>query len=173
MKLTSLALAGLLAFGGVGVAAAQGQPAPGDQPPARQWQRPDPAQMAEQRAQRLRDTLQLRPDQEPALRAFLAASTRQPDAQRARPDRAARQAMTTPQRLDQMEQRMGERQARFRQVAEATRRFYAQLTPTQQKAFDAQHQGRGGGGRMGGRRGHDGHMRGMMSGHRGGGRGFN
>ena len=51
------------------------------------------------------------------------------------------QNLTTPQRLDRMAARMAERQQRFAQHAAAVKQFYAQLTPAQQKAFDAMHHG--------------------------------
>jgi hypothetical protein len=51
---------------------------------------------------------------------------------------------------------MSERQAKFDQHAAAVKRFYAQLTPAQQKAFDAMRP-------MGG---HRGGMGGGMGGHR-------
>ncbi|HTX51165.1 MAG TPA: Spy/CpxP family protein refolding chaperone, partial [Caulobacteraceae bacterium] len=62
------------------------------------------------------------------------------------------QALTTPERLDKMAARMDERRARFNRVAAATKQFYAQLTPAQQKAFDSLrlgHEHGGGGGRWG------------------------
>lgn len=96
-------------------------------------------------AQRLRDTLQLSPAQEPALQAFIAAhEQRRGDRMDRRGARDEMRNLTTPQRLDRMGQRMIERQRDFATHAEAVKRFYAQLTPTQQKAFDAMHQGRGG-----------------------------
>ena len=52
---------------------------------------------------------------------------------------------------------MAQHQARFEQHAAATKRFYAQLSPTQQKAFDAM--GPRGGKGM---RGHGGGQRGPM-----------
>ena len=56
--------------------------------------------------------------------------------------------MTTPQRLDAMAAHMAQRQQAFAARAEATKRFYAQLTPSQQKAFDAlRPAGRGMGGK--------------------------
>lgn len=108
-------------------------------------------------AQHLRDALQLRGDQESALQAFLG-SMKPPEGARdgRRGDREEMQSLTTPQRLERQAARMAEHQARFAQHAEATKRFYAALTPAQQKAFDALHKGRGG---MMGRH------------HRGGGRG--
>ena len=96
-------------------------------------------------AQRLRDTLQLTPAQEPALQAFVAAHEQhRGDRMGRRGQRDGMRNLTTPQRLDRMGQRMIERQRDFATHAEAVKRFYAQLTPTQQKAFDAMHQGRGG-----------------------------
>ena len=157
MRLTPLALAGAIALSAAGASFAQSAPQPGPAPADRGWRRPDPAQMAERHAERLRAVLQLRPDQEPALRALIAAS--QPDpakmAQR-RQERAAMRNLTTPQRLDRAQARMAERQAAFAKRADAVRRFYAQLSPAQQKAFDALHEGRGmRGGKHGG---HDFHQ---------------
>lgn len=142
MKLTSISLAAVLALT-AGASVAQPAPppgAPGARAEGHHWQRPDPAQMAERHAQHLRDALQLRPDQEPALRALVAAS--QPPADEREHGRKdggweADGAISTPQRLDRMEARMAEHAARFRTRAEAIKRFYAQLSPAQQKAFDA------------------------------------
>lgn len=103
-------------------------------------------------AQHLRDTLQLRADQEPALQAFLT-SMKPPEGAREkmRADRQARAELTTPQRLDRQAARMAERQAAFARRADATKRFYAALNPAQQKAFDAMRKGkRGKMGRRGG-----------------------
>lgn len=119
----------------------------------------DPAEMAARRAQHLRDTLQLTPAQEPALNAFIAALA--PPAgmrDKMRAERGERAAMTTPQRLDRMKARMAERQVQFGRRADATMRFYSQLSPSQKKAFDTLGpmgghggKGHGGGHRMGGR----------------------
>lgn len=119
----------------------------------------DPAEMAARRAQHLRDTLQLTPAQEPALNAFLQSMA--PPAgmrDRMRAERGERAGMTTPQRLDHMKARMAERQVQFGRRADATMRFYSQLSPSQKKAFDALGpmgghggKGHGGGHRMGGR----------------------
>lgn len=144
MKSISIALAAALSLA-AGASFAQtpppaGGPAPQAQGQAqgRHGQHMDPAQMAERRAQRLRDTLQLRPDQEPALRALTAALQPPPgEREHMREERQAMAQLTTPQRLDRMGQRMNEHAARFRQHADAIKRFYAQLTPAQQKAFDA------------------------------------
>lgn len=144
MKLTTLAFAAAL---GLSAGAATAQPAPGPGPRAEghQWHRPDPAQMAQRRAemmqrheQRLRDILQLRPDQEPALQALMA-SMKPPAGGPGAMMRPAPGAapLTTPQRLDRMQAMMAEHMAQFQQHAAAVKRFYAQLTPAQQRAFDA------------------------------------
>ncbi|MDP3300067.1 MAG: Spy/CpxP family protein refolding chaperone, partial [Phenylobacterium sp.] len=94
--------------------------------------------------------------QEAALNTYVSAigpkAGERPDR---RGDRGAMRDMTTPQRLDAMAAHMAERQRAFATRAEATKRFYAQLTPAQQKAFDAlRPAGRGMGGKsMGGHRG--------------------
>ena len=96
-------------------------------------------------AQRLREALQLTPAQEPALQAFIAAKGQhKADRQARRAEHAAMANLTTPQRLDRMAAHMAERQQRFAANADATKRFYAQLTPAQQKAFDAMHARMGG-----------------------------
>lgn len=171
MKKTTLALACALALTGAGASFAQPPAAAPGAPGPMRMQRMDPAQMQahraqmiERRAQRLRDALQLTQAQEPALRAFLQSAAPPADrmqrrqAQRPGPD--ARPA-TTPERLDRQRARMAERQQMFERRAEATKRFYAALTPAQQKAFDAL---RPMGGRRGGHGGHDGHGRGGQRG---------
>jgi hypothetical protein len=141
MKWTPLALASVLAASAFGVSNAQPTPGMAARAPAaegRAWQRPDPAQMAERHAEHLRALLQLRPDQEPALRALVAAL--QPSAarmERREGERDALRQATTPERLDRMQARLAERQGEFARRADAIKRFYAQLTPAQQRAFDA------------------------------------
>lgn len=98
----------------------------------------DPAEMAARRAQHLRDALQLTPAQEPALNAFLASMA--PPAglrDKMAEARGERGDLTTPQRLERMKARMAERQGQFGRRADATMRFYGQLSPSQKKAFDA------------------------------------
>jgi hypothetical protein len=161
MKFSSLALAGALAVAVAAPSLAQPAPPPGSPPPAggRQWRQPDPAEMAQRREERLSAALQLRPDQQPALKALMAAL--QPDPakmQRWKADRdqADKTQVPIPERLDKMQARMAERQADFARKADAIKRFYAQLTPAQQGAFNAMpmmlgHGGRGGPGGPGGR----------------------
>ncbi|MDM0055114.1 Spy/CpxP family protein refolding chaperone [Variovorax fucosicus] len=105
--------------------------------------------MQERRAKHLAELktkLKLNASQEGAWSTFTAAT--QPPARPAqRPDRAAARAefekMTTPQRLERMQARQAERSARFAQRAEATKTFYAVLTPEQQKTFDTESMRRG------------------------------
>ena len=144
-------------------------PGPGAHDGAHHW---DPATMKahfearrQARAQELHDALQLRPDQDSAWQAFLA-DTRPPEGEAGRHQHMHKDGaapLTTPERLDRMAQRMGERQARFQHHADAVKRFYAALDARQQKAFDALADLRGGEhGGMGGR---------GFGGHRGGGLG--
>lgn len=148
MKISTLALVGAIALSAAGASVAQPAPPPGAGPDGGQrheWKRPDPAKMAEEHAQKLRAVLQLRPDQEPALRALVDSMRPDPAkmAQR-RSERAEARNLTTPQKLDRMQARMAERQTQFARRADAIKRFYAQLSPAQQKAFDALHEGHGG-----------------------------
>lgn len=141
----------------------------------------------EHKAKHLRDVLQLTPQQEPALQAFLSSMhppapppgadrhmkfeiARGPDGKvdgakvreqaekwraEAEKKHSEEAALTTPQRLDRMVQHMTEadrrREAEVQSHADAVKRFYAALTPGQQKAFDALHHGG-----MGGMMMHDG-----------------
>ena len=107
----------------------------------------------EKRAQRLRDVLQLRPDQDGALKAFVAATSPKIEIKREvvkkeKGDKAdgdkmewnERAPMTTLERLDRMTKAADAMKAR----AEATRAFYTALTPSQQKTFDVLGMGEGG-----------------------------
>ncbi len=138
MKRNTVAVAAAIMALSAGAAVAQAPPpGPGRGPPPRMMHRPDPAQVAERHAQHLRTVLQLTPAQEPALKAFLEANRPPMDRRErmrgARPD----QPLTTPQKLDQRRARLTERLAEFDRHAAAVKRFYAALTPSQQKAFDA------------------------------------
>lgn len=105
----------------------------------------------EEHAQKLTQLLQLRSNQKAAALAFVTAM--QSDRGGMRPMEGPRPA-TTPERLTRMEQMMAERQERMRAKIAATRTFYAQLDPAQQKAFDAMPMMMGKGGKHGGRKGH-------------------
>jgi len=98
----------------------------------------DPTERRAHMAQHLRDALQLQSSQEAALAAYLDA-LKPPDGMRDRMDRDgdADAQLPTPQRLDKMLAHMDQMRARMAQRADATKRFYAQLSPSQQRAFDA------------------------------------
>jgi protein CpxP len=104
----------------------------GGPPPMTRHHRLDP----EARAQHLRDVLQLRADQDGALKAYLDAVAPK-DWDKDRPKREAvdapRKPLTTPERLD----REAEHLARAKVRIDAIRAFYAALSPSQKKAFDA------------------------------------
>jgi hypothetical protein len=114
--------------------------------------------MQQHRAQRmaaLKDKLKLSPGQEGAWNSF--AEAQQPPARaagavagQARPDRAEMAKLSTPERLDRMQARQAERSAMFAKRADATRTFYATLSPEQQKTFDAESARRFGHGHRGG-----------------------
>ncbi|VTU17576.1 hypothetical protein H4CHR_00015 [Variovorax sp. PBS-H4] len=111
--------------------------------------------MQAKRAQRLaelKQKLRLDASQEGAWNNFTATQQRPRSAATVRMDRAEFAKLTTPQRLERMQARQAERSARFTQRVEATRSFYATLSPEQQKTFDAEtiHAGhRGGHGHQG------------------------
>jgi len=110
----------------------EGPDGPGGPPAMMRHHRLDP----EAHAQHLRDVLQLRADQEGALKAYLAAAGPQAWG-KDRPKREAvdmpRQPLTTPERLDREAEHLDRARARL----DATRAFYAALSPSQKKAFDA------------------------------------
>lgn len=87
-----------------------------------------------QRDEHLKAILRLRPDQEPALKAYL-------DAVRSKRDHVvdfehAVERRSTTARLDEMEARMSEHQAAMKARIDATRAFYAALDERQKRAFD-------------------------------------
>lgn len=100
----------------------------------------DPAERRAHMADHLRTVLQLTPAQEPALTAFLDSMKPPEGAGMDRHDRDmdhdADAHLTTPQRLDQMLAHMDQMHTRMEAHVQAVKTFYAQLTPSQQKAFD-------------------------------------
>jgi hypothetical protein len=115
----------------------------------------------EKRAQRLRDILQLRPDQDGALKAYVEATApkiviKREEVSKEKADKDhkdhkkdgdklvwnERKLLTTLERLD----RMDKAAAAMKQRADATRAFYTALTPSQQKTFDILGMGEGHGG---------------------------
>ena len=136
--------ASLLAWGGLNAIAAPAADAPAEaaQAPAvqqrmhgkhmnqEQWQ-----QRRAQRAEQLKQKLQLTDAQLPAWDTFQKAM--QPQTHE-RLDRAQMQNLTTPERIDRMRTLREQRAAAADQRGAAVKSFYAALTPEQQKVFDAQ-----------------------------------
>ena len=122
------------------------------------------ARMGERHAKHLAELkgqLKLEAGQESAWATF-AQSMQPPAKPMARPDRAAMQKLTTPERIDQMQAHKAQRDAEMQKRADATKTFYATLNAEQKKVFDAETarvmQGmQGMGGRMGQDGGHHGH----------------
>jgi hypothetical protein len=104
--------------------------------------------MMKQHLEDLKTVLRLRPDQEAALQAFVAAHHR-PEGREMREPPDGGGPKTTPERLDEMAKRDSEMAAEHARMREALGRFYAALSPDQQKTFDAlqrlQHGGMHGG----------------------------
>ncbi|MHB8948877.1 MAG: Spy/CpxP family protein refolding chaperone [Rhodoferax sp.] len=126
----------------------------------------DPAKMQarmDQRAAALKTQLKLTPAQEGAWTTFTAAMKPTGAMLADRPDHAQLAKLPTPERIDTMQalhtKRMADRTAAMAQRGDATKAFYAVLTPEQKAVFDAStphHFGQDG--RMGGHRGHKGPM---------------
>jgi Spy/CpxP family protein refolding chaperone len=96
----------------------------------------DPAKMQERMARRLahfKQKLNLSPAQEGAWSAY--AQALQPTRMQ-RPDRAEFARLTTPERIDRMRAMRSERIAEMDKRGDATKTFYASLTPEQKKVFD-------------------------------------
>jgi Spy/CpxP family protein refolding chaperone len=93
----------------------------------------------------LQSKLNLQPSQEAAWNTFTQAM--QPHGQMVRPDRAAMEKMTTPERLDRMQAMKVERDAHMQKRLEATKAFYGSLTTEQKQVFDkeSRHAMHGGG----------------------------
>jgi len=133
-------IAGLAAPFGLATASLAQSPPPAPPTPAaaHAWGHGDPAEMRAHMAEHLRAALQLQPSQDAALNAFLDAM-RPPGGTEQRgwhrqPGEMTH--LTTPERLDKMLARADERHARMVAHVAAVKQFYAQLTPSQQKAFD-------------------------------------
>jgi len=159
LTVNRLVLAGLLATAGAGAIAQSPANLPGGagttatSPPARphgeRMGRHDPATLQAAMARRqaaMKAKLQITPVQEGAWTAFTGAM--QPPASLAsRPgpeQRAEFDTLTTPQRIDRMRELRTQRLAAMDQRMDATKAFYAALSPEQQKVFDAEHKMRGG-----------------------------
>jgi periplasmic protein CpxP/Spy len=106
-----------------------------------------PAKLQQMRAKHqdeLKAKLMLAPNQESAWASFTAAMQPSVALRAARPDRAAMDKLTTPERIDLMKSLRATRDAQMNQRADASKAFYATLAPAQKQVFDAEHRGRGG-----------------------------
>ena len=160
-RLNHLILAGLLATVGASTmaqnapASAQSPPTAASKPagpPGERMGHHDPAKMQAMVAKRQADMkakLKITPAQEGAWTTFTAAM--QPPARmggRPTPEqRAEFDKLTTPERIDKMRalrtERMTQMSAAMDKRGEASKAFYAALTPEQQKVFDAEHKKHG------------------------------
>lgn len=113
------------------------------------------AKRAERMAQRqaeLKQKLGITSAQESAWTSFTNAM--KPGERKARMDRDAFAKLSTPDRIDQMKSLRNTRIAEMDRRADATKAFYAVLTPAQKTTFDAETSKKRGG--HGGHRGHGG-----------------
>ena len=160
--LNRLVLAGLLATVGAS-AMAQNAPAPAPGTPAptatgqpagspgQRWGHHDPAKMQAMIAKRQADMkakLRITAVQEGAWTSFTAAMQPDRPGNRLTPtQRAEFDKLPTPERIDKMRtlhtQHMADKRSAMDKRGEATKTFYAVLTPEQQKVFDAEHQKHG------------------------------
>lgn len=139
-------LAGLIAGSGILAASAYAVSSDraGDKPrcESRQMQKGDSGREGRRDAHlaALKEKLQLSVEQEAAWNAFAGAA--QSGSRQQGVDRKAMhgefEKLSTPERLDRMQAMAEKRYARMAERAETIRAFYAQLTPEQQKVFDAE-----------------------------------
>lgn len=106
-------------------------------PPHRHHARsPEQRQQAwQQRAEAFKQKLQLSAQQQEAWNTWQQSMQPQPHARLERQDLAQ---LTTPERIDRMRAERAQRSAEADRRGDATKAFYAALTPEQQKTFDAQ-----------------------------------
>ena len=104
----------------------------------------DPAKMQawmDQRNAKLKPTLKLTPAQEGAWTTYTTAMKPPAEMMVKCPNRAEMDKLSTPERIDKMKalrtQHMADMTTAMEQRGEATKAFYATLTPEQQKMFDA------------------------------------
>jgi len=121
------------------IAHAQPAAAPRHGPPTAEMKAGHEA-MQKQHLEDLKTVLRLRPDQEAALAAF--AEAHKPQIHEMKGAREPK-PLTTPQRLDEMAKHEAEMTARHERMRQALAKFYAALSPEQQKVFDALHRLKG------------------------------
>lgn len=138
---TTLITAGLLA---TWASSAMAQMGPGNMSGREDHHGPRMEKMREHRAEHhqkhlteLKSKLKLQTGQEAVWKTF--ADAMQPPTQLpARPDRAAMEKLSTPERIDQMQALHAHREAEMKKRGDATKTFYASLSAEQKKTFDAE-----------------------------------
>jgi protein CpxP len=140
-----LAAATLLVIG-IAAGAQTAAPAPGTPPAAERMARDgqggrhfDAAKMQEHMARRqaaLKQKLAITGAQESAWAGWTAAM--KPPAKAQRPSREEFAKLTTPERIDRMRAMHQQRAAEMDKRADATKAFYAALSPEQKKVFDSE-----------------------------------
>jgi periplasmic protein CpxP/Spy len=137
-----LIAAGVLATLGLAASAQTPPPGPmmgGDMPQhGMREHRMDSAKMQEHMAKRqaaLKQKLQITPAQEGAWATWTASMK---PGEFKRPERGEFEKLTTPERIDRMRALREQHLAQMDKRAEATKTFYAGLTPEQKKTFDAE-----------------------------------
>jgi len=89
----------------------------------------------QRREAELKQVLQITPAQEGAWDTWIASRRPPANLERPRPGEFAQ--LTTPERIDRLRALRAQRIAEMDRRGDATKAFYAALTPSQQKAFDA------------------------------------
>jgi len=105
------------------------------------WDKDKRAEFFQKRQKELHDKLALTSSQEPAWNSFVAKI--KPNEMHKKEDWKEISKLPTPERLDRFLARAKEREQRIETRVQATKDFYQQLTPAQQKTFDASFQHRG------------------------------
>jgi periplasmic protein CpxP/Spy len=102
------------------------------------WDKAKQGEYFQKRQMELHDKLALSSSQEPAWKSFVEKT--KPSDRHPKEDWAEISKLSTPERLDHMLARTKEHEAEVEQRVQATKVFYSQLTPAQQKTFDASFQ---------------------------------
>jgi hypothetical protein len=103
--------------------------------------RGDPAKMEQMHAKHLADLrsmLKITASQETAWSSFTEAMKPPADMMGKRPDRAEMEKLSTPERIDKMRALHKEHMVAMDKRGDATKTFYASLSPEQKKVFDAE-----------------------------------
>jgi protein CpxP len=105
------------------------------------WDKEKQGEFFQRHQKELHDKLALTSVQESAWNNFVAKT--KPNEMHKKEDWTEMSKLTTPERLDRMLARTKEREQHVEKRVQATKEFYSQLTPNQQKTFDSSFQQRG------------------------------